>query len=123
MISAAAAADRADHAIEMKQIDALIEKHQAAKKWSGTAIKKWIADVISKIQSIQPGMTRADLIRLFDEDGGTLRNQSQYALRECAYIKIIVNFQLPGAAAGNEGWSHDRITTVSKPFLETPKPE
>jgi len=60
------------------------------------------------------------LAKQFDADGGTLRDQSQYALRECPYIKIIVNFQLPSAAAGKEDWSQDRITTISKPFLEVP---
>jgi hypothetical protein len=120
--TATAAAYRAEHVDEFKKIDAFIER-QKAKQQTTVTHRQWLADAFAKTQSIKPGMTRADLETRFDHDGGALRDQSQYVLRECPYIKIVVNFQLPSAAAGNDDWSRDKITTVSKPFLEAPKRE
>jgi len=117
--TAIALAYREEHAKEFKKIDAFIERHKS-KQQTTAKHSQWLADVFANTQSITPGMARADLAKQFDADGGTLRDQSQYALRECPYIKIIVNFQLPSAAAGKEDWSQDRITTISKPFLEVP---
>jgi hypothetical protein len=120
--TATALAYREEHASEFKQIDAFIERHKAKQQTTATH-SQWLADTFAKTQSIKPGMTRADLEKLFDHDSGSLRDQSEYSLRECPCIKIVANFQLPGAPADNEDWSHDKITTISKPFLEAPKRE
>jgi hypothetical protein len=81
---------------------------------------EWVAQSLREIQTIKPGMTRAALMKVFFEEGGlSNRAQQRYAYRECPYFKVDVTFQAVGAPADKLTKSpRDRISSISKPFLE-----
>jgi hypothetical protein len=81
--------------------------------------------VLKDVSSIQSGMSRVDLLRIFTMEGGpSTRDVAQYVYRRCPYIKVIVKFRRPADAdvdwggAPDEEWSGDVIESISKPFLE-----
>lgn len=81
---------------------------------------------LKDISSIQSGMTRADLLRVFVPEGGlATRDGQQFVYRRCPYLKVVVNFHKPDDAdmdwgnAPEEEWRGDVILSVSKPFLES----
>jgi hypothetical protein len=81
--------------------------------------------VLKDVSSIQSGMSRVDLLRIFTMEGGpSTRDEAQYVYRRCPYIKVIVKFRRPADAdvdwggAPDEEWSGDVIESISKPFLE-----
>ena len=83
---------------------------------------KWIAEAIVEIQSLKTGMTRADLLKVFTEEGGiSSRIQQTFVYRRSPYIKVDVTFQIQEA---NDALSGDKntdvITSISKPYLEWP---
>ena len=109
--------------------------------WSGLAVgqnptKPAVADqaltrsmskVLEEVSSIQAGMSRADLLRIFTTEGGiSTRDEQRYVYRRCPYIKVRVNFRRPADADDDWGgapeaeWSGDVIQSISKPFLENP---
>lgn len=84
-----------------------------------------VDQVLKDVSSIQSGMSRGDLLRVFTMEGGpSTRIEAQYVYRRCPYIKVIVRFRLPADAdvdwsgAPDEEWSGDIIESISKPFLE-----
>jgi hypothetical protein len=83
--------------------------------------------VLKDVSSIQPGMSRGELLRVFTPEGGlATRDGQQFVYRRCPYIKVVVNFRKPDDAdvdwgnAPEEEWNGDVILSVSKPFLESP---
>ncbi len=90
----------------------------------------WVADVLKRIQTIKPGMTREALLKLFTTEGGLAFYTKQverrtFVSRDCPYFKVDVELQ----AVDRSG--HDRqrrvtfqedprdiIITISKPYLE-----
>jgi hypothetical protein len=86
----------------------------------------WLGDRLTEAYSVQVGMSRADLLKVFDVDGGLQRiPPERYILRSCDMIKVKVQFELP------KGTSRDKlppdielkISAISKPYLERPIPE
>jgi hypothetical protein len=82
-------------------------------------------EVLKDVSSIQSGMTRAELLRVFTAEGGlSTRDTQQFVYRRCPDIKVIVNFRRPDDADDNWGtapdeeWAGDTIQSISKPFLE-----
>lgn len=89
------------------------------------ALTRSMEQVLKDVSSIQSGMTRADLLRVFTTEGGlSTRDTEQFVYRRCPYIKVIVNFRRPDdaddnwGAAPDEEWAGDVIQSISKPFLE-----
>jgi hypothetical protein len=79
---------------------------------------RWIAASMKEIQSIKAGMTRAELLKVFTVEGGiSARTWRRYVYRRCGYIKVDVEFSPVGSGGGGES-PDDRITKISKPFLE-----
>ena len=81
---------------------------------------KEIADVLKQCETIKPGMTRADLSKLFTTEGGlyTAKHRT-YVYRRCPYIKIDVDFSLSETNQGSLGERPtDIITKISKPYLD-----
>jgi hypothetical protein len=74
------------------------------------------------METIKVGMTRADLLKVFREEGGvSTRTQRQYAYRECPYIKVAVEFEREGnTEAPFPEKGEDKIVKISRPFLEWP---
>jgi hypothetical protein len=82
---------------------------------------EWIAKSLKEMESIQVGMTRAELGKVFRGEGGlSTRKWRQYVYRECPYIKVEVEFEPVGEKEPPEftEGSKDKIVKISKPFLE-----
>jgi hypothetical protein len=79
---------------------------------------RWIFDVLKSIETIKVGMTRQELRKVFTTEGGiSFVRQRRYIHRECAYIKVDVEFA-PTHEGQREELPTDRITKISAPFLE-----
>jgi hypothetical protein len=81
---------------------------------------EWIAKSLEEIEGIKVGMTRADLLKVFKEEGGiSTRTWRRYAYHDCPYIKVDVEFEAVGEPATSLSESpRDKIIKISKPFLE-----
>src|SRR6185369_14209709 len=82
--------------------------------------EEWIAKSLREIEAVKVGMTRADLAKVFSTEGGlSTRTQQRFVYRECPYIKVDVEFEAVGQP-GNRTIRNpdDKITKISKPFLE-----
>lgn len=95
-----------------------IEPLPTASAYDSEAVR-WVSASLMDMQSIKPGMTRAELLKVFMEEGGiSTRTWRRYVYRECGYIKVDVKFEAVGDKSGYEQDPNDRITKTSKPFLE-----
>jgi hypothetical protein len=64
-------------------------------------------------ETIKPGMTRSDLLKVFTSEGGiSFRTQQTYVLKQCPLIKVDVQF----AKSGKE--ADDKITAISRPYID-----
>jgi hypothetical protein len=89
------------------------------------ALTRSIDQVLTDVSSIQSGMTRAELLRVFTTEGGlSTRDEQRYVYRRCPLIKVMVTFRRPADAdddwggAPEEERAGDIIQSISKPFLE-----
>jgi hypothetical protein len=81
---------------------------------------QWLRERYDEASSIRVGMTRAELIKVFSEDGGLQSiPASRYVLKSSTMIKVDVKFEFP------EGIDHRTATddqlhikSISKPYLE-----
>ena len=80
----------------------------------------WIAKSLKEIETVKVGMTRSDLLRVFQEEGGiSTRTSRRYVYRDCKYIKVDVEFEPVGEPENKATQSpRDKIIKISKPFLE-----
>jgi hypothetical protein len=81
---------------------------------------QWIGSVLRSIQTIKPGMTREQLLKVFTVEGGlSTRLHRTYVYKQCPYIKVSVEFtpvgNLDDRLAEMPG---DKIRTISPPFLQ-----
>jgi hypothetical protein len=76
-----------------------------------------IASVLKQCQTIKPGMTRAELSKVFSTEGGlsTVTHRS-YVYRDCPYVKVDVDFA-PSVAKQDVERPTDVVTRISKPYL------
>ena len=71
------------------------------------------------MRSLKVGMTRADVLKVSMGEGGISdRGWRRYVYRKCAYIKVDVEFAPVGNPNRYGESADDRITKISKPFLE-----
>jgi hypothetical protein len=89
------------------------------------ALTRSVDQVLKDVSSIQSGMTRAELLRVFTTEGGlSTRDEQRYVYRRCPLIKVMVSFRRPADAdddwggAPEEERAGDIIQSISKPFLE-----
>jgi len=76
---------------------------------------EWVAGVLKATQSIEIGMTRSDLLKVFTTEGGlSWSTQRTYVYRECPYIKVDVKF---AASSNTEELPKDKIVEISHPYL------
>jgi hypothetical protein len=86
----------------------------------------WVAQALKRMQTIQPGMTRHDLLTVFTTEGGlSTRLQRTYVSRDCPYFKVDFEFKAVGPADGGVGnqmgrleGSQDIIVKMSRPYLQ-----
>jgi hypothetical protein len=86
----------------------------------------WVAQVLQRIETIKPGMTREDLLKVFMTEGGLSTGlQRTFVSRDCPYFKVDVQFKAVGRP-GRDGngrvtlqeSSQDRILQISRPYLQ-----
>ena len=89
------------------------------------ALTRSMDQVLKDVSSIQSGMTRAELLRVFTTEGGlSTRDEQRYVYRRCPLIKVMATFRRPADAdddwggAPEEERAGDVIQSISKPFLE-----
>lgn len=82
--------------------------------------QQWLEERYKEATSVSVGMNRADLRRIFDEDGGLQRiPASRYTLRSCQMIKVDVEFDTEyGQAYKVKSDEELQIKSMSKPYLE-----
>ena len=85
----------------------------------------WLTQVLERMETIKPGMTRWDLLHVFRTEGApqTFRVGGQlsappvlretFVSQDCPYFKIVVEFQ-PTVGPPNR----DVIVKVSKPYVQ-----
>jgi hypothetical protein len=86
----------------------------------------WVGESLVRMESVKPGMTRAELLMVFTTEGGISTGlQRRYVSRDCPYFKVDVEFQAVGRPERDaEGRvtlvedDRDIIVRVSRPFLE-----
>jgi hypothetical protein len=86
----------------------------------------WVTDALEKIESIKPGMTRRDLLRVFNTEGGlSTRLRRTFVSRDCPYFKVVVDFKAASGPDRDSAGSlnsvednRDIIVKVSKPYLQ-----
>lgn len=79
-----------------------------------------ISAILAECQKIKPGMTRAELDKVFTTEGGLSTAQRRtFVYRGCPYIKVDVDFSLsdPRQTALEERPT-DIISKISKPYLD-----
>jgi len=76
--------------------------------------------VIDAVGSIKAGMTRADLLTVFTEEGGlSSRTQRTYVYRLCPYVKVDVEFTpITNPDDHLTELSNDKILKISRPYLQ-----
>jgi len=81
--------------------------------------RQWIDQVLRSVATIKPGMTRAELLGVFTEEGGlSNRLWRLCVLKDCPYIKIEVEFEPVGEEKNLLiERPEDRIRKISRPFL------
>jgi hypothetical protein len=86
----------------------------------------WVAEVLKRMQTIVPGMTREALHRVFTTEGGLSAGLKRtFVSRDCPYFKVDVEFQAVGRPDrdGNGRVTlvedgKDIISKVSRPYLQ-----
>jgi len=86
----------------------------------------WVAESLKQIQTIKPGMTRGDLLKVFTIEGGLSTGlQRTYVSQACPYFKVDVQFKAVGRADHDaEGRvtldenDRDIIGKISRPYLQ-----
>jgi hypothetical protein len=90
------------------------------------AHEDWVTNALEKMESIKPGMTREDLLRVFTTEGGLSTGLHRtFVSRDCPYFKVDVEFKAVGRPnRDNEGRvtrdedRRDIIVKLSRPYLQ-----
>ena len=70
----------------------------------------WVAEVLKRMETLLPGMTRKDLFSVFTTEGGISTGlRRTFVSRDCPYFKVDVEFQPVGRA---ERDADERVTLV-----------
>jgi len=57
----------------------------------------WVAQVLKRMQTIRPGMTREKLLTIFTTEGGlSTPLERKFVSRDCPYFKVDIEFQAVG---------------------------
>ena len=81
---------------------------------------KTVEQALVAVQDIKVGMTRNDLEKHFEMDGGfNFRGDTRYVFKGCSYLKITVEFILDPGVSRNFS-PKDTVKSVSKLFVEYP---
>jgi|SRR5580704_4011570 hypothetical protein len=101
-------------------------KHPATQEPCAQDHQAWVTDALIKMQTIKPGMTRGELLKVFTTEGGTSTGlRRTFVSRNCPYFKVDVTFDAVGRPSHDSDGrdtlaedSRDIIVTVSRPYLQ-----
>jgi hypothetical protein len=87
---------------------------------AGRNPREWLEERYKEATSVRAGMSRAELMKVFEEDGGLQRIPAgRYVLRTCRMIKVEVEFDAEYGQAYKEKPDRElKIKAISKPYLE-----
>lgn len=86
----------------------------------------WVTQALERMETIKPGMTREDLLKVFRTEGGLSTGlRRTFVSQDCPYFKVDVEFEpigrpdrdKDGRVSGVED-SRDIIVKVSRPYLQ-----
>src|SRR6266478_3326498 len=86
----------------------------------------WVAQALKQMQTVKPGMTRSDLLKVFTTEGGLSTGLHRtFVSQDCPYFKVDVEFEAVGRPSRDangrvtlvEG-SQDIIVKISRPYLQ-----
>ena len=86
----------------------------------------WVTYALEKMQTVKPGMTRKDLLKVFTTEGGLSTGLNRrFASQDCPYFKVDVEFKAvgrpdrdsDGRVTLNED-ARDIIVKISQPYLQ-----
>jgi len=86
----------------------------------------WVTEVLKRMQTITPSMTREALYRVFKTEGGLSTGlQRTFVSRDCPYFKVDVEFKAVGRPDRDENGrgtlvedGKDLILKISTPYLQ-----
>src|SRR5580692_11494776 len=83
-------------------------------------LTKQISAILTECQKIKPGMTRAELLKVFTTEGGlSTATHRTFVYRGCPYIKVDVDFTLSDSKQNAvDERPTDTINKMSKPYLD-----
>ena len=85
----------------------------------------WVAEALTRMQAVRPGMTRNDLLKTFTTEGGlSTALQRTFVSRDCPYFKVDVEFEAVGRGGRDRDGritaiedGRDIIVKITKPYL------
>jgi hypothetical protein len=101
-------------------------RHPASEEPCAEDHQAWVTHSLVKMETIKPGMTREELLKVFTTEGGTSTGLHRtFASRDCPYFKVDVTFDAVGRPShdsdGRDTLAEDNrdiIVTVSRPYLQ-----
>ena len=101
-------------------------KNPAQQEQCSQARREWVGQTLQKMQTIKPGMTRKELLEVFETEGGLSTGlQRTLVSQDCPYFKVDVVFEAVGREDhDNEGRvtvvedNRDVIVKISQPYLQ-----
>jgi hypothetical protein len=104
-----------DPGLGVKQLEGVYE---SAVTETQTRLGIDIANILKECQTIKPGMTRAQLSKIFSTEGGLSSSAHRtYVYHDCPYIKVDVDFA-PSDPKQDVEKPTDIVTKISKPYLD-----
>ena len=93
---------------------------EGARPTASLYIEKWVLKSLKEMNEVKAGMTRAELLKVFGEEGGlSTRTQRTYVYKECRYFKVDVKFEAVGEVYERHGESpDDKIVEISRPYID-----
>jgi hypothetical protein len=94
--------------------------YESAVTETQTKLGVHIENVLKECRTIKPGMTRAELSKVFTTEGGlSTPKHRTYVYRDCPYVKVDVGFTPSSEKQGTvEQKPSDIIANISKPYLD-----
>lgn len=85
--------------------------------WNDWAFNARLVELLKEAQSITTGMTRKQLLEVFEQEGGIFTAQkARFVHRACSAIKVDVEFAV-AEGTNNKPLSEDKIRSMSKFYL------
>src|SRR5215469_15656661 len=102
-----------------------LNRYAAAASDANQECVQWVRSVLKRMESIKPGTTRSDLLRIFKIEGGlSTPLQRTFVSQDCPYFKVDVTFRAVGRPERDTDGrvtpiedSRDEVKTISRPYL------